>query len=866
MMEAVLSNADHPEYGVATIPLPIPRNQYDHCVALLEALEIGDASEADCRVDSLDSAWPVLNRLVSTKVNLDELDYLAKRLDSFTVGEFSQFQAMVEKLHLTSMKDLINLTFCCQQATVITDFTNLKEVGRDHYMNIHGGCASMEELEQLDGVETAVLLIEDNEGTITRYGVVYDNGMQLSQLYDGKHLPCYHYEADMTVVGISSRWEPENSRNVTWIYLPASKGQIERAMQRSGIADPKDMRLFMADSSFPEEVDVALDFRCDNIYELNELALVADKLSCDDRRKLGAAVSMAKPECASQIRRLAENLDLFEFAPGAHTPEEYGKYMIQRSGHFEYDPNLDEFYDYERYGLQHMGYGQTLNVGRVMTPTLAMVVMREAAIRSFVPEPFYKVQIVPGGFYADGERIREKDVAAGIVEQCRNAAKATVIKVEQKEKAEKAPVLYDLTSLQRDANRLLGFTAQQTLDYTQSLYEKKLVTYPRTDSRYLTDDMAGMLPELVTMVQQKCGICPDAPAPVNVAQVINSKKVTDHHAIIPTKTLAGTDLSELPGGEKAVLDLVVLRLIYAVGEPYRYLESVIEMDCAGHIFKAKGKSVISPGWKAYAGKLDEKEEAAIVLPVLEELMELPLSSVELKEGKTAPPKHFTEDLLLSAMEAAGADEIPKEAERRGIGTPATRASIIEKLVQKGFVERRGDKKTKILVPTSKGEALVTVVPEQIQSPSMTAEWEEKLLEMERGSYASDRFMGEITAMVSDLVQNSKRVDGAETLLPQKGAVIGRCPACGADVLDRTKGYFCSNKECRFALWKDNRYFDSIGKKLTSGIAEKLITAGCVKLKGCKSAKTGKSFDATLVLSTGENGQAQFSMEFERKKK
>lgn len=511
-------------------------------------------------------------------------------------------------------------------------------------------------------------------------------------------------------------------------------------------------------------------------------------------------------------------------------------------------------------------YGQTLNVGRVMTPTLAMVVMREAAIRSFVPEPFYKVQIVPGGFYADGERIREKDVAAGIVEQCRNAAKATVIKVEQKEKAEKAPVLYDLTSLQRDANRLLGFTAQQTLDYTQSLYEKKLVTYPRTDSRYLTDDMAGMLPELVTMVQQKCGICPDAPAPVNVAQVINSKKVTDHHAIIPTKTLAGTDLSELPGGEKAVLDLVVLRLIYAVGEPYRYLESVIEMDCAGHIFKAKGKSVISPGWKAYAGKLDEKEEAAIVLPVLEELMELPLSSVELKEGKTAPPKHFTEDLLLSAMEAAGADEIPKEAERRGIGTPATRASIIEKLVQKGFVERRGDKKTKILVPTSKGEALVTVVPEQIQSPSMTAEWEEKLLEMERGSYASDRFMGEITAMVSDLVQNSKRVDGAETLLPQKGAVIGRCPACGADVLDRTKGYFCSNKECRFALWKDNRYFDSIGKKLTSGIAEKLITAGCVKLKGCKSAKTGKSFDATLVLSTGENGQAQFSMEFERKKK
>ena len=218
------------------------------------------------------------------------------------------------------------------------------------------------------------------------------------------------------------------------------------------------------------------------------------------------------------------------------------------------------------------------------------------------------------------------------------------------------------------------------------------------------------------------------------------------------------------------------------------------------------------------------------------------------------------------MEAAGAEEMPKEAERRGIGTPATRAAIIEKLVQKGFVERRGDKKTKILIPTSKGEALVTVVPEQIQSPSMTAEWEEKLLLMERGGYEPRQFMGEIAAMVSDLVRDSKRVDGAETFLPQKGAVIGSCPACGAEVLDRPKGYFCSNKECRFALWKNNRYFDSIGKKLTSAIAGKLITAGRVKLKGCKSAKTGKSFDATLVLSTGEGGQAQFSMEFEKKKK
>ena len=310
MIEAVLSNAGHPEYGVATIPLPIPRGQYDHCVELLEALEIGDASKADCHLDDLWDAWPVLNRLQGTQVNLDELDYLVKRLDGFDVGELSQFQAMAEKLDLTSMKDLINLTFCCQQVTVVTDFSDLEAVGRDHYLNTHGGCAGVEELEQLDGEETAILLITDNEGTITRYGVVYDNGMKLSQIYDGKHLPCYHYEPDIISVGISSQQEPENCRDITWVYLPASKGQIERAMRRSGITDPRDMCLWMGDSLFPEEVDAALDFRRENIHELNALALAVGKLSNDDRRKLGAAVSMENPECARQIRRLAENLDL----------------------------------------------------------------------------------------------------------------------------------------------------------------------------------------------------------------------------------------------------------------------------------------------------------------------------------------------------------------------------------------------------------------------------------------------------------------------------------------------------------------------------------------------------------------------------
>ena len=354
MMQAVLSNAAHPEYGVATIPFPIPREQFDQCIELVEALEIGNASARDCHVDEIRSAWPVLNRLEGNVVNLDELDYLAKRLDSFDIGEAAQFQAMSEKLDLTDMKDLINLTFCCQQTTVITDFSDLNAVGRDHYMNTHGGCASVQALEELDGEETAILLIDGGGGTVTRYGVVYDNGMKLDQSYDGRYFPAYLYEPPMLMVALTSSQEPEDTKDITWLYLPAAKGQIERAMARSGIADPENMRFRFAESMFPDEVDVALDFRYEGIFELNELAQAVDRLSMDDRKKLGAVVSMAEPEYAMQIRHLAENLDQFEFAPGVHTPAEYGKYMIQESGHFEYDPNLDEFYDYERYGLQRM--------------------------------------------------------------------------------------------------------------------------------------------------------------------------------------------------------------------------------------------------------------------------------------------------------------------------------------------------------------------------------------------------------------------------------------------------------------------------------------------------------------------------------
>ena len=333
-------------------------------------------------------------------------------------------------------------------------------------------------------------------------------------------------------------------------------------------------------------------------------------------------------------------------------------------------------------------YGQTLNVGRVMTPTLAMVVMRDAAIRAFKPEPFYSAELKFRDFQAGGERMKEKVETEKLVAECCQAGSAIITKVEQKEKAEKPPTLFDLTSLQREANRQLGFTAQQTLDYTQALYEKKLVTYPRTDSRYLTDDMAPLVPELVSVIQQSFQIHPDAPAPVNAAQVINSKKVTDHHAIIPTKTAAGYDISSLPSGEQAILTMLAVRLICAVGTPCRYAETIVEAECAGQKFRTKGKTVTDMGWRQYAEKTSEdaeKHAEAGDFPELSEGMTLELAGVDLKEGKTSPPKRFTEDLLLSAMESASSDEFPAGVERKGIGTPATRAAIIEKLVQKGFI-------------------------------------------------------------------------------------------------------------------------------------------------------------------------------------
>ena len=355
MIRAVLSNPSHPEYGVATIPFPIPHDQYARCMELLEALEIGDAVKADCKVEKIDSFYTVLKRTEMLTVNVEELNYLAKRLDSFDTGEAAQFQAMAHKLELFELKDLINLTFCCQQATVITDFSDISAVGRNHYMNLHGGSARVDELEALDGVETARQLIENGNGAVTPYGVVYDNGMKLEPVYDGRFFPCYYYKPNAITVAVTSKAEPEDTEHITWLFLPMTQEEIDRALQRAGITDPADIRLRLEDTQLPDEADMLLDMEQESLADLNALAQATDALSSDDMEKLGAVVMLAKPQNAEQIKNLAENLDLFDFALGAHTPVEYGKYMIQQSGHFDYDENLDAFYDYEKYGLQRMG-------------------------------------------------------------------------------------------------------------------------------------------------------------------------------------------------------------------------------------------------------------------------------------------------------------------------------------------------------------------------------------------------------------------------------------------------------------------------------------------------------------------------------
>ena len=510
-------------------------------------------------------------------------------------------------------------------------------------------------------------------------------------------------------------------------------------------------------------------------------------------------------------------------------------------------------------------YGRPLAVGRVMTPTLAMTVEREAAIAAFVPKKFYTVALeLTSGFVASSRRISEKAAAEKLLAGCREEMVSTIQKITRKEKAENPPPLYDLTTLQRDANRLLGYSAQQTLDYVQSLYEKQLTTYPRTDSCYIADEDEEMLEELAEELEDFLGfVSEDADDDVpRTRRTVNRQKVTDHHAILPTRSMLQADLDALPKGERNILKLIIARTLMAVSKPFRYLETLLTTECAGEEFTAKGKEILEEGWKAVERKvladiLNRKREFT-ALPQVEE-SECGILNAELKEGQTSPPKHFTEDTLLHSMETASADSMPEGVERQGIGTPATRAATIEKLVQKGFLERKGDKKTKVLLPTDKGKALITVMPEEIQSADMTADWETKLLRVERGEMEPETFMTEINDMISSLVNTTEAVKGASALMKNK--VIGVCPNCGNSVVEREKGYFCENRECRFVLWKDNAFFKRLGKRMDAHVADRLLRDGRVRLKDCKSSK-GKTYNATVLLSCEADGRSKFSLEFE----
>ena len=516
-------------------------------------------------------------------------------------------------------------------------------------------------------------------------------------------------------------------------------------------------------------------------------------------------------------------------------------------------------------------YHQLLNIGRVMTPTLALLVEREAQIQAFQSTPFYTVQLDCGSLTAVSKRLTERTEAERIAALC-DGKEARIIKLEQKERLEQPPRLYDLTSLQRDANRLLGYTAQQTLDYAQSLYEKKLASYPRTDSRYLTSHMENSTKTLVASITNLLSFTGNMSVPCNVAQVIDNSKVTDHHALIPTAGIAEQDLLSLPAGERSLLTLLMVRLLCAVGKPCRIHETAVTLECEGVSFSLKGRQITALGWKAMekicrnALKSAPVEEISTQkLPPLNDQMTFLPVKTSIQEGKTSPPKSYTEATLLSAMENAGAEETPDDAERKGLGTPATRAGIIEKLVKTGQIERKKGKKGCVLLPTQKGVSLITVLPEELQSPLLTAEWEQKLKQIERGAIEPDIFMEEITDMVRNLVRHGCSVPESSVLFAEETKSIGVCPRCGSAVVERPKGFLCSNRDCCFALWRQNPFFAAKKKELTAAIASALLKEGRAFVKGLYSPKTGKIYDAAIVLDDSGGQYVNFKLEFPQKR-
>lgn len=519
--------------------------------------------------------------------------------------------------------------------------------------------------------------------------------------------------------------------------------------------------------------------------------------------------------------------------------------------------------------------GKTLNVGRVMTPTLALLTERESAIAGFQKQKFYSVELNFGTFRAASDRIASKTDAEKLRTACVGKA-ASVAQADRQEKSEKPPKLYDLTTLQREANRLYGYTAQQTLDYVQLLYEKKLCTYPRTDSQFLTEDMAAGLPALCETVATVLPFVGGTVAfSVDAGQVINNSKVSDHHAIIPTGQIAAVDMGAIPTGERNVLTLIALRLLVAVGARHSFAETALKLDCDGVTFAVKGRVTLSEGWRALDAtfkstlKQKDKEKADTSLPELTEGQTLTPATVDVKEGVTSPPKRFTEDSLLSAMENAGAEDFAEieDLERKGLGTPATRAGVIEKLVKGGFMER----KDKQLIPTAKGVELIKVMPDLIKSAKLTAEWETALKQVEHGECSPAAFIDGIIDLTASLVKTYDGVRvGTDSALSSTGkAVIGKCPRCGRDVLEGKKSFYCvgynGSPPCGFVLWKQNKYFESKRKELTKKVAAALLKDGRTYMTGLFSEKKGILYDAYIVMDDTGGQYVNFKLEFDQKK-
>ena len=509
-----------------------------------------------------------------------------------------------------------------------------------------------------------------------------------------------------------------------------------------------------------------------------------------------------------------------------------------------------------------------------MSPTLALLVQRESDIESFISKPFYVPEITCGGFTASGEKMTERSEAEKIRMDCDHNS-AFVRSAEKQVKTIQPPRLYDLTTLQRECNRIYGYTAQQTLDYVQSLYEKKLATYPRTDSQYLTKDMQATAASLILWLRDNMTFGKGYAGEPDIDRVTDDSKVTDHHAIIPTVEIARTDLSELPSGERDVLTLIAVRLLCATTQANRFEAVTAMLDCQRYTFTAKGKTILQSGWKEVErihrmsirqSETEHKENEAVALPVLQEGQTFEAVSASLREGKTSPPKHYTEDTLLSAMETAGAEDMPEDAERKGLGTPATRAATLEKLVSAGFVQR----KKKQLIPTEKGRNLIAVLPDNIKSPILTAEWESMLKQVEHGELSATSFMDQIADMSRTLVkEHTTPEERFADLFPSSRETaheaVGVCPRCGAQVYEGKKGFFCNNRECCFALWKDNRFFSSKKKSITKSVAAALLKEGRISMSGLYSEKTGKTYDAEVILDDTGGKYVNFKLEFPIKK-